>query len=612
MSAGIMPDMYRHTARKSTVSKTIKSSNIPLCNTSTLHYSSYNNNDIDSKQDKTTIFDTIQCNIKFEEEIPRQQEPFIILRDNEIEQMTIEENLEQTDENIIDDIIQQIINQIPQSSILLTSNQIPRTFSIDTQDVHNALNSIMNHCDENDHTEFLCPTENIQIEENVNKNLNEIIPMECEQTTSIISRSQTDDDIVEIEASRDNQHSDSCTCQCHKPISSLNEEYLLFEQALKQTRLEQQQERVLNNNRLIQTLKRQHEELINIYQQNKNQKLVNVTKIDREQQTLKLNSHDSQIQTDFITINNSKISLQQQQQQKSIVIPTTNNNGPQTATRTPNTFFNSVQTTTTNSTLTQLIPRLTTNAIATTTTVTNKKSTVTTKTTTPINSSPTTPTLPPTPISATTSTSHDIVDLTEEEDEDDIDNRIATQRTIPIRQTTSSSSLPTSSSSLPTSSSVTATTTATRIRQANRPIRLNNTPANGQTFPLRPLPEHTPCDHTIARPQLSITQENATVRLTWNLLLTPMESIQKYEIYAYKQNATVTTSDWKKIGTVKSMRLPMAVTLKEFQSNSHYAFAVRAISTNDNIGPFCEPKTIFTGNTPVQPLHTSQLLNVST
>ena len=26
-----------------------------------------------------------------------------------------------------------------------------------------------------------------------------------------------------------------------------------------------------------------------------------------------------------------------------------------------------------------------------------------------------------------------------------------------------------------------------------------------------------------------------------------MESIQNYEIYAYKQNATVVTSDWKKV-----------------------------------------------------------------
>jgi hypothetical protein len=55
------------------------------------------------------------------------------------------------------------------------------------------------------------------------------------------------------------------------------------------------------------------------------------------------------------------------------------------------------------------------------------------------------------------------------------------------------------------------------------------------------------------------------------------------------------------------MRLPMAVTLKEFQSNSHYAFAVRAVSINNNIGPFCEPKTIFTGNT----LNTNQTVDSS-
>jgi hypothetical protein len=61
------------------------------------------------------------------------------------------------------------------------------------------------------------------------------------------------------------------------------------------------------------------------------------------------------------------------------------------------------------------------------------------------------------------------------------------------------------------------------------------------------------------------------------------------------------------------MRLPMAVTLKEFQCNSHYAFAVRGVSITNNIGPFCEPKTIFTGNTSsIQPLNTSQILNVST
>ncbi len=61
------------------------------------------------------------------------------------------------------------------------------------------------------------------------------------------------------------------------------------------------------------------------------------------------------------------------------------------------------------------------------------------------------------------------------------------------------------------------------------------------------------------------------------------------------------------------MRLPMTVTLKEFQSNNHYTFAVRAVSINNNIGPFCQPKIIFTGNTLIQPpFNTNQVLVAST
>ena len=36
-------------------------------------------------------------------------------------------------------------------------------------------------------------------EDNVNRNLNEVTPMENDQSTSIVSQSQIDDDIVEIE-----------------------------------------------------------------------------------------------------------------------------------------------------------------------------------------------------------------------------------------------------------------------------------------------------------------------------------------------------------------------------------------------------------------------------
>ncbi|CAF4811231.1 unnamed protein product, partial [Rotaria socialis] len=594
--------------------------------TSTTHYSAYHS-DNNSKQ--SPLLDTTEHTIKLEEEIPQPLESFIILPDNEIEQMIIgDNNNEQTNEEIVHNIIEQIKNQIVQSSsatIVSSSNQITQNFSIDTQDIHKIIGSIMNRMNENDHEESLSSTVDNKIEENVNTNLeDETTPMESDQPATNLSRSRIDDDIVELEETPSNDNSHTCTCRCHKPNSPHNNEYIQFEQALKQARLEQQQERSLNNNRLIQTLKRQHEELLNIYQQNKSLKQFNLTKIDREQQTTKLSQNDSQVQTDLTPINNNK--LLAPKQQKSLIIPiigshtsnNNNNNGPLLATRN-NSVYNSI------SSLPQVASRLSSNAIATTT-LTSKTSTVTIKSATVTNgqaitSNPLAPPppllLPPPPLLLSTTIPHDVVDLTEE-DEDDTMHRLPAQRITATRQSTSfiQPSIPTTTTLTPA-----ATATATRIRSTtatatsttiNRTIRPNTSLPNGQVVPLRPLPEHNPCDHTIARPQLNIAQENTTVRLTWNLQSTPMESIQNYEIYAYKQNAALTASDWKKIGTVKSMRLPMAVTLKEFQSNSHYAFAVRAVSINNNIGPFCEPKTIFTGNTPVQPLHTSQLLNVST
>lgn len=76
------------------------------------------------------------------------------------------------------------------------------------------------------------------------------------------------------------------------------DEYLLFEQALQQTRQEQEQEQqqqAFATNRLLQTLKQQHEELMTFYQ-----KQVQTKRIDREQQTISVGHQDFQIQTDLI------------------------------------------------------------------------------------------------------------------------------------------------------------------------------------------------------------------------------------------------------------------------------------------------------------------------
>lgn len=116
MSTTIIPDIHRHIARKSTVSRNVKNSskNISLSN------STYNI-DKNSKEEQS-IFDTIQCDIKLEKDIPQQDQPFVILPDNEIEQM----NIEQTNDEIICDIIEQIKNQIPE----YLTNQVNKRIKI--------------------------------------------------------------------------------------------------------------------------------------------------------------------------------------------------------------------------------------------------------------------------------------------------------------------------------------------------------------------------------------------------------------------------------------------------------------------------------------------------
>jgi hypothetical protein len=102
MSTTIIPDIYRHIARKSTVSRNVKtpSNNVSLCNPTF-------NIDNNCKEEQS-IFQKLQCNIKLEKDSPEHERSFVIIPENEIEQM----NIEQTNEEIIFDIVQQIQNQI--------------------------------------------------------------------------------------------------------------------------------------------------------------------------------------------------------------------------------------------------------------------------------------------------------------------------------------------------------------------------------------------------------------------------------------------------------------------------------------------------------------------
>ena len=267
-----------------------------------------------------------------------------------------------------------------------------------------------------------------------------------------------------------------------------DDDYELFEEALREARHEEEREAILNsNNGLMKLLQQQHQEVMNFYQ-----KQFTVDRVDREQQT------DAAVQV-----------LQ-------FVSTPKRPSPPSMPARPYASFLTPIRTV--GPSLQQLIPCLSTVPAAKM--LTHR--------------------------AAPVSLSHDLVDLTEEDD-----NNINGNRRRTLIESTSITSV-------------------------------------------RPLPENLACDHSIARPQLTLFQDATTVRLTWNSTSPGTESVQNYEIYAYKQSAA--TATWRKIGTVKAMRLPMAVTLKEFQSNSHYAFAIRAMVDQHRLGPFSQPKTIFTGS----------------
>ncbi|KAJ8377360.1 hypothetical protein AAFF_G00260890 [Aldrovandia affinis] len=135
--------------------------------------------------------------------------------------------------------------------------------------------------------------------------------------------------------------------------------------------------------------------------------------------------------------------------------------------------------------------------------------------------------------------------------------------------------------------------------------RRPGTPVRPRVRPAAPLPSPPPPPARLPpqatrssppqRPQLKLArvQSQSGIVLSWctegaELTCAPVDS---YHLYAYHQeHAGQPSSQWKKIGEVKALPLPMACTLTQFVSGSTYYFAVCARDIYGRFGPFCEPQ----------------------
>ncbi|XP_052525102.1 activating transcription factor 7-interacting protein 1 isoform X4 [Tympanuchus pallidicinctus] len=98
------------------------------------------------------------------------------------------------------------------------------------------------------------------------------------------------------------------------------------------------------------------------------------------------------------------------------------------------------------------------------------------------------------------------------------------------------------------------------------------------------------------KPQLKLArvQSQNGIVLSWSVIEVDRScaSVDSYHLYAYHEDPSATMpSQWKKIGEVKALPLPMACTLTQFVSGSKYYFAVRAKDIYGRFGPFCDPQS---------------------
>ncbi|KFQ30212.1 PREDICTED: activating transcription factor 7-interacting protein 1 [Merops nubicus] len=144
---------------------------------------------------------------------------------------------------------------------------------------------------------------------------------------------------------------------------------------------------------------------------------------------------------------------------------------------------------------------------------------------------------------------------------------------------------------------------APQLTVHHRPPQMNAEPprpVHPAPLPEAPQPPRLPPEAANTslpqKPQLKLArvQSQNGIVLSWSVMEVDRScaTVDSYHLYAYHEDPSATMpSQWKKIGEVKALPLPMACTLTQFVSGSKYYFAVRAKDIYGRFGPFCDPQS---------------------
>lgn len=135
-----------------------------------------------------------------------------------------------------------------------------------------------------------------------------------------------------------------------------------------------------------------------------------------------------------------------------------------------------------------------------------------------------------------------------------------------------------------------------QVKKAQPPNGLKGHPAPLPAFLLN-VPQHWARfpKSVPPPPKVGVRRTSGGIILTWTLdLFSPAKhaEVKDYQLYGYKGAAEGPSSNnWTSLGHVKALKLPMAVTLTQFQHGQKYFFCVRARDSFGRYGPFSTPST---------------------